>query len=77
MPLLSKQLVVNEVTIKGVRANLVRFKDGRMNIDDLLAKDDRKQEQFKFDIDHVAIENAALNFRDEAKARNMPCRASI
>lgn len=67
MPLLSKQLVVNEVTIKGVRANLVRFKDGRMNIDDLLAKDDQKQEQFKFDIDHVAIENAALNFRDEVK----------
>lgn len=67
MPLLSKQLVVNEVTIKGVRANLVRFKDGRMNIDDLLAKDDQKQEQFKFDIDHVAIENAALNFRDETK----------
>jgi len=67
MPLLSKQLVVNEVAIKGVRANIVRFKDGRMNIDDLLAKDDQKQEQFKFDIDHVAIENAALNFRDEAK----------
>lgn len=67
MPLLSKQLVVNEVTIKGVRANIVRFKDGRMNIDDLLAKDEQKQEQFKFDIDHVVIENAAFNFRDEAK----------
>ena len=67
VPLLSKQLVVSEVTIKGVRANVVRFKDGRTNIDDLLAKDERKQEQVKFDIDHVAIENAALNFRDEAK----------
>ena len=67
MPLLSKELVVNEVAIKGVRANIVRFKDGRMNIDDLLARDEQKQEQFKFDIDHVAIENAALNFHDEAK----------
>jgi AsmA protein len=68
MPLLSKQVVVNEVTLKGVRANIVRFKDGRTNIDDLLAKEDQKQqEQVKFDIDHVAIENAALNFRDEAK----------
>lgn len=67
MPLLSKELVVNEVTIKGLRANIVRFKDGRMNIDDLLARDDQKQEQFKFDIDHVVIENAALNFQDEAK----------
>lgn len=67
VPLLSKQLVVSEVTIKGVRANIVRFKDGRTNIDDLLARDEQKQEQFKFDIDHVAIENAALNFHDEAK----------
>ncbi len=67
VPLLSKQLVVSEVTIKGVRANIVRFKDGRTNIDDLLARDEQKQEQFKFDIDHVAIENAALNFHDEAE----------
>lgn len=67
IPLLSRQLVVNEVVIKGVRANIVRFRDGRMNIDDLLAKDDQKQAQFKFDIDHVAIENSALKYRDEAK----------
>ena len=67
IPLLSSEVVVDEVAIKGVRANLVRFKDGRMNIDDLLAKDDRKQEAVKFDIDHVVIENAALNFHDEAK----------
>ncbi|MDP2241558.1 MAG: AsmA family protein [Burkholderiales bacterium] len=67
MPLLSKQLVVNEVTIKGVRASIVRYKDGRMNIDDLLTRDDQKQEQFKFDIDHVAIERSTLNFRDETK----------
>ncbi len=67
MPLLSKQLIVNEVAVDGVRANITRFKDGRTNIDDLLAKDDQKQGQFKFDIDHVVIENAALNFRDEAK----------
>ena len=67
VPLLSRQLVVNEVTVKGARADIVRFKDGRTNIDDLLAPDDQKQEQFKFDIDHVLIENAALNFRDETK----------
>lgn len=67
MPLLSKQLVVNEVTIRGLRASLVRFKDGSLNIDDLLARDEQKQEQFKFDIDHVSIQNAAVSFRDEAK----------
>lgn len=67
LPLLSRQLVVDEIVIKGVRASLVRYKDGRMNIDDLLAKDEQKQEQFKFDIDHVIVENAALAFRDDAK----------
>lgn len=66
-PLLSRQLVLNEVTIRGVRANIVRFKDGRTNIDDLLARDDERQEQFKFDIDHVEIENATLDFRDEVR----------
>jgi AsmA protein len=66
MPLLSKKLVVDEVEVKGVRATIVKFKDGRMNIDDLLAKDDdKKSEQFAFDIDHVLVQNAALTYRDE------------
>ncbi len=67
LPLLSRQLVVNEVTIRGVRANLVRFRDGSMNIDDLLIRDEQKQVQFTFDIEHVAIERSAINFRDEAE----------
>lgn len=67
LPLLSKRLVVNEISVRGMRASLVRFKDGRMNIDDLLARDEQKQEQFKFDIDHVAVDNAAFEFHDEAR----------
>lgn len=67
MPLLSKKLVVDEVEVKGVRATIVRFKDGRMNIDDLLSKDEKTQEQFQFDIDHVVLENAALTYRDEGQ----------
>jgi len=67
LPLLKKQLVVKEITIKGLRANLVRHQDGSTNIDDLLAKDTEKSEQFKFDIAHVLVENTALNFLDEAK----------
>lgn len=66
LPLLSKQLVVNEISVRGARVSLVRFKDGRMNIDDLLARDGHRQEQFKFDIDHVAVDNAVFEFRDEA-----------
>ena len=67
MPLLSKQVVVDEVVVKGVRANIVRYRNGTTNIDDLLSKDEQKQEQVKFDIDHVQIENAALTYRDEAQ----------
>jgi AsmA protein len=68
MPLLSKKVVVDEVEISGVRATIVKFKDGRMNIDDLLSKDDdKKQEHVEFDIDHVKLEKAALTYRDEAQ----------
>ena len=47
--LLSKQAVVHTVELGGVKARLVRFKDGRLNIDDLLAKDD-KEPPARFDI---------------------------
>ena len=67
MPMLSKKFVVDEVEITGVRAAIVKFKDGRMNIDDLLSKDDKKQDQVEFDIDHVNIANATLTYRDEAQ----------
>jgi len=68
MPLLSKKVVVDEVEIKGVRAAIVKYKDGRMNIDDLLSKDEKKEkEQIEFDIDHIKLENANLAYRDEAQ----------
>lgn len=75
MPLLSKQLVVNEVRLKGARASITRFKDGRMSIDDLAgagagAAGGAKPApggEFGFDIDHVVIEDSAFAFRDETK----------
>ena len=67
MPLLKKQLVVKEIIVKGLKVNLIRHKDGRTNIDDLLAKEEEKPEPFKFDIDRVLVENTALNFLDETK----------
>ncbi len=67
MPLLSKKMVVDEIEIAGVRATLVKFKDGRTNIDDLLSKDEKTQDQVEFDIDHVKLENANLTYRDEAQ----------
>lgn len=73
MPLLSKQVVVNEVALSGLQATLVKHKDGTSNIDDLLGADDKKAggqkseagPQAAFDIASVSIEKTALTYRDE------------
>ncbi len=69
LPLLSKQLVVDTVRIDGVNANIVRFKDGSTNFDDLLSKEE--SEEIKFDIDGVLVSNAALNLTDEMGGRRI------
>jgi AsmA protein len=63
LPLLKKQLVVDTVYVNGVRANIVRYKDGTTNFDDLLSKEEPSQ--IKFDIDGVKVTNSALSFTDE------------
>jgi AsmA protein len=69
LPLLHKQLVVDTVRIDGVNANIVRFKDGSTNFDDLLSKEE--SEEIKFDIDGVLVSNAALNLTDEMGGRHI------
>ncbi|MBZ0106975.1 MAG: AsmA family protein [Sulfuricella denitrificans] len=64
LPLLKKALVVEQVRLEGVRANLVRYKDGSTNFDDLLKKEE-EDKQIKFDIDSVNVSKSALNFRDD------------
>lgn len=68
IPLLSKQVVVNEVLVSGLSATLVRHRDGTSNIDDLLSKDDKPKsdkQPVEFDIASVAIEKTNLTYRDE------------
>ncbi len=65
LPLLRKQLELDEITVTGLKANLIRFTDGHTNIDDLLVKSETS-EQFKFDIGRVHAEKSTLVFRDEA-----------
>lgn len=67
-PLLKNELVVDQVRIEGVRASLVRFKDGTTNFDDLLKKEE-EDKQIKFDIDSVTLDKSALSFRDEKGGR--------
>ena len=66
LPLLRKQLVVDTVYIDGANANIVKYKDGTTNFDDLLSKDDTKSETIKFDVDGVDVTNSAVNYSDES-----------
>jgi AsmA protein len=66
--------VVDTVRVRGLRANLVRAKDGRLNVDDLAGPPGAKeapaakgaQPDFKVDIAGVDIENATLAYTDQA-----------
>jgi len=64
LPLLSKQVVVDTVELEGLKARIVRFKDGRLNIDDLMGKDD-KEPTPRFDIAGVKLAGGELAWRDE------------
>lgn len=74
MPLLHKQVVVDEVSVSGLKATLVKHKDGSTNIDDLLGPSGQKPQQqnnavagppVKFDIASVSVEKTDLSYRDE------------
>lgn len=69
LPLLSKQIVVNEVRISGLTATLIKHKDGASNIDDLLGSDKKptsSKTPVKFDIASVSINKTNLTYRDES-----------
>ena len=75
LPLLRKQVVVDEVEVSGLKASLVKHKDGTTNIDDLLGQTEQKQQgqeqtsipgpPVKFDIASVSVQKTNLSYRDE------------
>jgi AsmA protein len=65
LPLLKKELVVDTIYIDGAQANIIKYKDGTTNLDDLLSKDEEESEQIKFDVDGVKVTNSAVNYSDE------------
>jgi AsmA protein len=74
MPLLSKQAVVDTVRVRGLRVNLVKGKDGKLNVEDLAGPPGAKeapaakgaQPDFKVDVAGVDIENATIAYTDQA-----------
>lgn len=72
IPLLSKQVVVDEVILGGVKATVIKHKDGTTNLDDLLTKSAEPEKPqaaaapIKFDVAAVRIDNTEFAYRDEA-----------
>ena len=67
-PLLSKQVVIDAVGIKNLRANVVRTKDGKINIDDLIGGDETKREDsapIVVDIARLVLRNATITYIDQ------------
>ncbi len=65
MPLLKKELVVDTVYVDGAKANVVKYKDGQFNFDDLLSKDE-EESKIKFNIDGINVSNSAVKYIDES-----------
>lgn len=65
LPLLKKELVVDTIYVDGVKANIVKYKNGTTNFDDLLSKDETESEQIKFDVQGVNITNSEVRYTDE------------
>lgn len=70
LPLLKKELVIDTIHVDGVRANIVRYKDGTTNFDDLISKEEEESQELKFDIDGIEVSDAAVSLTDEMGNRN-------
>ncbi|HEX9451302.1 MAG TPA: AsmA family protein [Burkholderiales bacterium] len=81
IPLLSRQVVVDQIQLDGLRADLVKHRDGKTNFDDLLGGEKPAGEKeapakpaeppaaaqapIKLEVDGVRISKAALAWKDE------------
>ena len=76
LPLLSKQVVVDQIQLNGLRVNLVKHREGRTNLADLLGVEEvstpapavtqPSAAPIEFDIDGVKVRKAAVSWKDEA-----------
>jgi len=87
LPLFSRQVVINRVTLSGLTADLVKRKDGKTNFDDLLNAPERaaaakrepkpapQREAMHLDIAGIEIRSSAIGWRDESSGNRF--KASV
>jgi len=74
MPLLSRQAVVDTVRVRGLRVNVVKGRDGKLNVDDLAGAPAARQApatkgagpDFKVDVAGLDVANATIAYADQA-----------
>jgi AsmA protein len=76
LPLLVKQIVVDEVAVSGVRAQIIKYKNGKTNFDDLTSKEAAPvptaapaaaaSSPMQFDIASVQLDKTEVSYIDEA-----------
>jgi AsmA protein len=78
IPLLSKQIVVDQVELSGLKATLLRHKDGTLNVDEGSAKGGSKEgdnkpeaQSVRFDVAGINLTNAQIDWRDELSGQNI------
>ncbi len=83
LPLLSRQVIVDRVTLAGLAVDLVRYKDGRTNFDDLTgqaAKPEKSVEKpvetppgppLAIDVGGIELKGAAVGWRDEREGTDV------
>src|SRR5262245_37369161 len=82
MPLLRGAAVVDGVRVAGLKASVVKDKQGKFNFDDLLADDGRKRPApapaekgggapVAFDIASVRVERSSVSYRDLASGQEL------
>jgi AsmA protein len=84
MPLLRGEVVVDKVNVSGLKANVVKGKDGKFNFDDLLqsqeaqkpaapAKDgaEKSKGKVQFNIAGVNIDRSSVSYRDLGSGREI------
>jgi AsmA protein len=79
-PLLRREVVVDRLTLKGLRARIVRARDGQLNIDDLAggergtkppAAETPAAQPLKLDIAGIALGDAEVRYEDRQASRKV------
>jgi AsmA protein len=75
MPLLSREMAIDTLKLSGLKANVVRRKDGTMNFADLAGERERKSGQSKeppnLRIAEINVEKVQVAYRDEATGQEL------